>query len=63
MVQELLRAKRDLELDKRLKKYAKYEIILIDDFGYVKQEREKMEVRRWKSCLPCWLIAMSEAAY
>ena len=44
MVQELLRAKRDLELDKRLKKYAKYEVILIDDFGYVKQEREEMEV-------------------
>jgi DNA replication protein DnaC len=44
MVQELLRAKRDLELDKRLKKYAKYEVILIDDFGYVKQDREEMEV-------------------
>jgi DNA replication protein DnaC len=44
MVQELLRAKRDLELDKRLKKYARFEVIMIDDFGYVKQEREEMEV-------------------
>ena len=44
MVQELLRAKRDLELDKRLKKYSRFEIMMIDDFGYVKQDREEMEV-------------------
>ena len=44
MVQELLRAKRDLELDKRIKKYSRFEIMMIDDFGYVKQDREEMEV-------------------
>ena len=44
MVQELLRAKRDLELDKRLKKYSRFEVMMIDDFGYVKQDREEMEV-------------------
>ena len=44
MVERLLRAKRDLELDKLLKKYARFEVIMIDDFGYVKQEREEMEV-------------------
>jgi DNA replication protein DnaC len=44
MVQELLRAKRDLELDKLLKKYLRFEVIMIDDFGYVKQDREEMEV-------------------
>jgi DNA replication protein DnaC len=44
MVQELLRAKRDLELDKLLKKYLRYEVMMIDDFGYVKQDREEMEV-------------------
>jgi DNA replication protein DnaC len=44
MVQELLRAKRDVELDKRLKKYSRFEIMMIDDFGYVKQDREEMEV-------------------
>lgn len=44
MVQALLRAKRDLELDKLLKKYARFEVMMIDDFGYVKQEREEMEV-------------------
>lgn len=44
LVQQLLRAKRDLELDKLLKRLAKYEAIMIDDFGYVKQDREEMEV-------------------
>jgi DNA replication protein DnaC len=44
LVQQLLRAKRDLELDKILKRLSKYEAIMIDDFGYVKQDREEMEV-------------------
>jgi len=44
LVEQLLRAKRDLELDKWLRKYARFEVIMIDDFGYVKQDREEMEV-------------------
>jgi DNA replication protein DnaC len=44
MVQQLLRAKRELELDKMLKKLSGYEALMIDDFGYVKQDREEMEV-------------------
>jgi DNA replication protein DnaC len=44
MVQQLLRAKRELELDKMLKKLSHYEALMIDDFGYVKQDREEMEV-------------------
>jgi DNA replication protein DnaC len=44
MVQQLLRAKRELELDKMLKKLSRYEAMMIDDFGYVKQDREEMEV-------------------
>ncbi len=44
MVQELLRAKRDLALDKLLKKLSKFEVILVDDMGYVKQDRDEMEV-------------------
>jgi DNA replication protein DnaC len=44
MVQELLRAKRDLQLDKLLKKLSRFEALLIDDFGYVKQDRDEMEV-------------------
>ena len=44
MVQELLRAKQELTLDKLLKKLGRYEVLMIDDFGYVKQNREEMEV-------------------
>ena len=44
MVQELLRAKQELKLDKLLKKLSQYETLMIDDFGYVKQNREEMEV-------------------
>ena len=44
IVQQLLRAKQELELDKLLKKLSKYDAIMIDDFGYVKQNREEMEV-------------------
>ena len=44
MVQELLRAKQDLVLDKMLKKLGGFEVLMIDDFGYVKQNREEMEV-------------------
>lgn len=44
IVQELLRAKQELVLDKLLKKLAKFDALMIDDFGYVKQNREEMEV-------------------
>lgn len=44
LVQDLLRAKRDLELKKELKKLSKFHAILIDDIGYVQQSREEMEV-------------------
>jgi len=44
MVQQLLRAKRDLELDKLLKKLLRFDVMMIDDFGYVKQDRDEMEV-------------------
>ena len=44
MLQELLRAKQELKLDKWLKKLSQYEALMIDDFGYVKQNREEMEV-------------------
>ena len=44
IVQQLLRAKRALELDKLLKKLSKYDALMIDDFGYVKQDRDEMEV-------------------
>ena len=44
LVQELLRAKKELELAKALKRLSKYDAILIDDIGYVQQTREEMEV-------------------
>ncbi len=44
LVQELLIAKRDLELPRILKRLAQYEAIIIDDIGYVQQSREEMEV-------------------
>ncbi len=44
LVQELLLAKRDLKLKGVLKRLARYEVLLIDDLGYVQQSREEMEV-------------------
>jgi DNA replication protein DnaC len=44
MVQELLRAKMELRLDKQLKKLALFDALIIDDIGYVQQDRQEMEV-------------------
>lgn len=44
LVQELLIAKRDLQLARKLKQLGKYEALVIDDIGYVQQSREEMEV-------------------
>jgi DNA replication protein DnaC len=44
LVQELLRAKRDLRLERLIKALRKYEALIIDDLGYVQQSREEMEV-------------------
>ena len=44
LVQELLRAKRDLRLEKLIKKLSRFEALIIDDLGYVQQSREEMEV-------------------
>jgi len=44
LVQELLLGKRDLKLARTLKRLARYEAVIIDDIGYVQQNREEMEV-------------------
>jgi DNA replication protein DnaC len=44
LVQTLLAAKRDLKLSRVLKRLAGFEVMLIDDLGYVQQNREEMEV-------------------
>jgi len=44
LVQRLLVAKRDLRLSQELKRLDRYEALLIDDIGYVQQDRDEMEV-------------------
>lgn len=44
LVQELLRAKQELKLDRHIKRLAKHDVIIIDDIGYVQHDREEMEV-------------------
>ncbi len=44
LVQELLKAKRDLALKELLRDLARWEGLVIDDLGYVQQSREEMEV-------------------
>ena len=44
LVQDLLIAKRELELTKKLKKLSRFDAVIIDDIGYVQQSREEMEV-------------------
>lgn len=44
IVQELLAAKRDLELPRKLRRLDNFELIILDDIGYVKQSSEEAEV-------------------
>lgn len=44
LVQRLLIAKNELWLERELKKLDRYEGLIIDDLGYVQQNREEMEV-------------------
>jgi DNA replication protein DnaC len=44
LVQDLLSAKRDLRLKRHLKRLSRFEVLLIDDLGYVQQSRDEMEV-------------------
>ncbi len=44
LVQDLLIAKRELELTKKLKSLSRFDAVIIDDIGYVQQSREEMEV-------------------
>jgi len=44
LVQELLMAKRDLRMKHALRRLAKYEALIIDDIGYIQQNRQEMEV-------------------
>lgn len=44
LIQQLLLAQRDLALPHLLKRWDKYQAILLDDLGYVQHSREEMEV-------------------
>ncbi|MFO7765112.1 MAG: IS21-like element helper ATPase IstB [Pelovirga sp.] len=44
LVQDLLLAKKELKLAKALKRLSRYDALIIDDIGYVQQNREEMEV-------------------
>jgi DNA replication protein DnaC len=44
LVGQLLAAKRDLRLEAELKRLDRYQIVILDDIGYVQQNREEMEV-------------------
>jgi DNA replication protein DnaC len=44
LVQELLVAKRDLKLSRYLKRMSRYDALIIDEVGYIQQNRDEMEV-------------------
>ncbi len=44
LVQELLRAKESFSLPKKLKQLSRFDLIIIDELGYIQQSRDEMEV-------------------
>ena len=44
LIARLLRAKRDLELERELRRLDRFAVVVLDDIGYVQQSREEMEV-------------------
>jgi len=44
LVQQLLVAKKELRLEQALKRLDRFDAVLLDDIGYVQQDREEMEV-------------------
>ena len=44
LVDLLLRAKRDLQLERQLRRLDRFEVLILDDLGYVQQNRDEMEV-------------------
>lgn len=44
LVQDLLIAKKELDLTRKLKSLSRFDAVIVDDIGYVQQSREEMEV-------------------
>ena len=44
LLQDLLSAKKELKLKRLLKAFSRYDVLIIDDIGYVQQDQKEMEV-------------------
>lgn len=44
LVQQLLAARRDLALEKALRRLDRFDAVIVDDIGYIQQDRDEMEV-------------------
>ena len=44
LVQRLLAAKRDLAIEAELRKLDRFDAVIVDDIGYIQQDRDEMEV-------------------
>jgi len=44
LVEGLLRAKQEHDLERELKRLDRFQVVILDDFGYVQQSRQEMEV-------------------
>jgi len=44
LVGRLLRARRDYELERELRRLDRFQVVILDDIGYVQQRRQEMEV-------------------
>jgi len=44
LVQRLLHAKRELVLERSLRRLDRFDVVILDDIGYIQQDREEMEV-------------------
>jgi DNA replication protein DnaC len=44
LVQQLLKAKKELALERMLKKLDRVDVVILDDIGYVQQDQQEMEV-------------------
>ena len=44
LVQQLLVAKRQLTLEKEMRRLDRFDVVVLDDIGYIQQDREEMEV-------------------
>ena len=58
LVDTLLRAKRDLQLEQELRRLDRFQVVILDDIGYVQQSRKK-----WKSYSPFWPNATNVAVW